>query len=292
MLFLVLGSTAIHAAPVNSKTLSSTEALKYLSQYGYIQGSTMDMSAGLIRADAVSSAVKQFQLFAGLTPTGQLDEATVQKMNTPRCGVKDVIPQGNSTRSKRYVLAGTRWRKQHLTYTLMNYPSYMQPSIVQSEIARAFKVWSDHVDLTFSPVPYGYKADIVIMFASGEHGDGNPFDGRGGTLAHAYFPEQGDVHFDNAEFWTVKSNIGTNFFQTAAHEIGHALGLNHSENPAALMAPFYQGYQPYFRLHKDDIAAIQHVYARYTRFQYTQNRGQKNQWYNSNRRGFSIGAVH
>jgi matrix metalloproteinase-14 (membrane-inserted) len=94
-------------------------------------------------------------------------------------------------------------------------------------------------------------------FEQGEHGDGDPFDGPGGTLAHAYFPVYGgDAHFDDAEQWTINSNRGTNLFQVAAHEFGHSLGLSHSDVRSALMAPFYRGYDPVFKLDSDDIQVL------------------------------------
>jgi len=46
----------------------------------------------------------------------------------------------------------------------------------------------------------------------------------------------------------------------ATHEFGHTLGLAHSGEPGAVMAPYYQGYNPNFQLGADDIAAIQFVY--------------------------------
>lgn len=102
------------------------------------------------------------------------------------------------------------------------------------------------------------KVHIEIRFEKGEHGDGDPFDGPGGTLAHAYFPIYGgDAHFDDSEHWTINSFRGTNLFQVAAHEFGHSLGLSHSDVKSALMAPFYRGYNPSFTLDSDDISGIQ-----------------------------------
>ena len=67
------------------------------------------------------------------------------------------------------------------------------------------QVWSRVTDLTFEQRRAG-PVHIEVKFADGEHGDGDPFDGRGGTLAHAFFPVYGgDAHFDNAETWTMNS---------------------------------------------------------------------------------------
>lgn len=47
---------------------------------------------------------------------------------------------------------------------------------------------------------------------------------------------------------------------TAAHELGHSLGLSHSNVRRSLMAPFYRGYEENVRLDDDDIQGIKALY--------------------------------
>ncbi|XP_055846909.1 matrilysin-like [Episyrphus balteatus] len=251
---LLLTVVGIHSAPVQTQS----EAQKYLSKFGYLQENAESLQ--MIDENTVIQAIQDFQEFFGLDLTGLLDSNTLEFMSLTRCGNKD--KRGNSGSIRSYGF-GTPWSKKDLTYKITQYTRKMDRPDVDAEIARAFNVWSQQTDLRFTPKSNG-PVDIEIKFVQGNHGDRNSFDGPNGVLAHAYSPEDGDAHFDDTEQWTINTPYGKNLFQVAAHEFGHSLGLDHSSVQESLMYPTYKRYDPYFRLHSNDITRIQELYGRKT----------------------------
>ncbi|XP_006002447.1 matrix metalloproteinase-9 [Latimeria chalumnae] len=65
--------------------------------------------------------------------------------------------------------------------------------------------------------------------------------------------------YDQDKKWGLCPDQGYSLFLVAAHEFGHALGLDHSSIREALMYPMYD-YIENFHLHSDDIAGIQYLY--------------------------------
>uniref|UniRef100_A0A4X1UAU9 72 kDa type IV collagenase n=2 Tax=Sus scrofa TaxID=9823 RepID=A0A4X1UAU9_PIG len=330
----------------------------------------------------LKDTLKKMQKFFGLPQTGELDQSTIETMRKPRCGNPDVANYNFFPRKPK-------WDKTQITYRIIGYTPDLDPETVDDAFARAFRVWSDVTPLRFSRIHDG-EADIMINFGRWEHGDGYPFDGKDGLLAHAFAPGPGvggDSHFDDDELWTLGEGQGKkvtvrlpcpsllagplrasrhlatrtlrftsysvcalftmggnadgqpckfpfrfqgtsynscttegrtdgyrwcgttedydrdkkygfcpetggeppptlfpwdggirsrwssadaeiwadvdtdrySLFLVAAHEFGHAMGLEHSEDPGALMAPIYT-YTKNFRLSHDDVKGIQELY--------------------------------
>lgn len=137
----------------------------------------------------------------------------------------------------------------------------------QTAIAAAFASWSAVADLTFVLVADD-SAAFNAATASGDMRFGaHTFDGAGGTLAHGFYPPAngltaaGDMHFDIADTW--KNGFGGpgfDIFQVAAHEIGHAIGLDHTLVTGSLMNAFYA--EAFAGPQADDIAGAVHLYGR------------------------------
>ncbi|KAL2720610.1 matrix metalloproteinase-2 isoform X4, partial [Vespula squamosa] len=148
-----------------------------------------------------------------------------------------------------------------------NQPSGLETGGVRLELSKALDLWARNSKLTFQEVNSD-RADILVYFHRGSHGDGYPFDGRGQILAHAFFPGKdrgGDAHFDEEEIWYLQDSSneeGTSLFAVAAHEFGHSLGLAHSSVQGALMYPWYQGLSPNYELPEDDRHGIQQMYGK------------------------------
>ena len=155
------------------------------------------------------------------------------------------------------------WDKTDIMFSFVNGTGQLEGDAERELIRRAFALWAEQTSLSFTETSDSSTADIVIGWAVGEHGDGDPFDGPGDVLAHASFPNPYDnsqvfLHFDDDERWVDSDTRNVDLLTVAAHEIGHTLGLAHSNDPDALMFPSYSG--PHRFLSDDDIAGVQSLY--------------------------------
>ncbi|KAJ9135238.1 hypothetical protein P3X46_032446 [Hevea brasiliensis] len=255
------------------------EVKKHLRKFGYYPSDdTNNLNDDF--DNLLESALKTYQKFYKLKVTGSLDSATIKNMMIPRCGVPDVTnltslskPTSKSHhKSKMFHMVShydfpkgmPRWpsSKYKLTYTFRSGAQNPNEADMRSACSRAFQRWASVSQFTFQEAPTGSKADIVIGFYRRDHGDGLAFDGPLGTvLAHAFYPQDGRFHYDADKDWSNNPNMNQfDLESVAAHEIGHLLGLAHSQDSNAIMYSIIPIGTIKRKLTQDDIDGIHALY--------------------------------
>jgi len=151
------------------------------------------------------------------------------------------------------------------------------------DCAQAFKEWRRWSTVRFRPMPEDNEedADIVIQMADVPPRTTGWTSWKAGVLAVGHYPIEsigriaGDIYVNSKAFvwrsWQKIKERAENFksgwydfFSMVLHEIGHTLGIAHSEDTKAVMAPYYKRIPKPYVLAQDDKNAIIAAYGKNT----------------------------
>jgi hypothetical protein len=253
---------------------SVAEVQNFLKRFGYF-----DFAPGVPDTppepgrldEATLRALVEFQMRYDVGTPGVLDAATRDLMAAPRCGMPDLF--GRPSVNFRAVCA---WDRRWLSYQFGRPGASAMTTDVSQGVAinairRALSTWERAgVGLTFRVITGGdipLDADIRIEWRPAADPD---YSMVGNVVAHADYPPgcwavtsgyPKPLHFDDGETWVDGAVAGGFDIESVAlHELGHLLGLDHSDVAGTVMWPYVYSNWTLRTLQPDDLAGIRSLY--------------------------------
>ena len=180
------------------------------------------------------------------------------------CIVKAKNPQSHSNNEVEFETQQNeyphKWDKSIVTYAVLRGTEDLPDDSMEKLVMNlAMTTWDFEIPLVLQVVKKDENPDITLEFSDSDHDD--YFKDRPSVLAYAYYPKtslEGVIKFNDDYLWSLdgqpvpapydptgRTKFKTyNLLHTLIHEIGHSLGLSHSEDTQysnTVMYPFYNG---------------------------------------------------
>ncbi|KAK4880842.1 hypothetical protein RN001_008988 [Aquatica leii] len=253
---LVLSLELVNVSSCNS----FIKTINYLQTYGFLDDIDENNNLSLQNASSPQYifALKTFQDYYGLPVNNSVNEETKKLIATPRCGVKDIPSYG---------FKGAKWNTNVITWNVVGAASKTMRCV-----EAAFQLWERYgnIRLQHSFV----NPNILISFVKRSHTKHTTLE-----KCHAFYPTTNqkptEIHLNADIDWDEEiENIAAtdgakrhSLFIVLAHEIGHALGIDHSRDRNALMFAYYSEPKSAFNANQymlsfDDQLAIENLYGK------------------------------
>ena len=149
-------SSGLQTSFDNGTLISS---LKYFAQFGYLQESR---ERNLSLLETFETAVKSFQKFFKISPTGVLDETTVSAMKKPRCGLVDE-PQNNMEDDREVIAVGLGEKERVRRKRFSFFDSFFNDDFLDMFGTRMREYGVPHSKWRASQLTYRQGAFIIVI---------------------------------------------------------------------------------------------------------------------------------